>query len=75
MSRLRRIEQGDRFFFITTNLRRSVAPFSPSERTIVLDLLDRERRRDRFYLFGYVVMPTHVHLLLEPGDQGLTIIQ
>jgi putative transposase len=38
-------------------------------RTVFLDLLERLRQRHRFYVFGYVLMPEHVHLLLsEPKE-------
>lgn len=65
MSRLRRLELAGRFFFITTNLRQEVPPFSPVERDICLLHLARARDKHRFSLFGYVVMPDHVHLLLR----------
>lgn len=65
MSRLRRIELAGRFFFITTNLRRNIPPFSQAERDICLDHLERARKRHKFFLFAYVVMPDHVHLLLR----------
>jgi REP element-mobilizing transposase RayT len=74
MSRLRRIALTDRIFFVGTNLQRRVAPLSPPERTIVLNALDAERRRRNFYLYGFVVMPTHLHLLLDPAAQSLADI-
>src|ERR1700750_405432 len=41
-------------------------------RTIFLDILEQTRQRPGFYLFGYVLMPEHVHLLLsEPKHQQL----
>ncbi len=72
MSRLRRIALTDRIFFVTTNLHRKAAPFSPSERTLLLESLAAERQRTVFYLYGYVVMPSHLHLLLDPGEQALS---
>jgi len=72
MSRLRRIALTDRIFFITTNLQPKAAPFSPHERTLLLEALDMEKRRTSFYLYGYVVMPSHLHLLLDPGQQALS---
>ena len=71
MSRLRRIEDTDRIFFITTSLAHSAAPFSPTERDIVLDWLGKVRMRYRFVLLGYVVMPDHAHLLLAVGPGSL----
>lgn len=72
MSRLRRIEQCDRIFFVTTNLSRNVACLSPSERTLVLEILDVCRARMGFKIFTYVVMPDHAHFLLDPGSTTLT---
>ena len=72
MSRLRRIAQQDRFFFVTTNLARGVATLSSVERTLILETLDAERLRTRFLIYAYVVLPDHLHLLLDPGQAGLT---
>jgi REP element-mobilizing transposase RayT len=74
VSRLRRIADCDRIFFITTNLLDGVPPLSADERTIVLDQLKRQRADAEFWLFGYVVMPTHVHLLLMPNAKGMSAI-
>src|SRR6267154_620549 len=74
MSRLRQIDLTDRIFFVTTNLEPGITPFSPTERTLLLESIDIEKRRRAFYLYGYVVMPSHVHLLLDPGEQRLSDI-
>jgi REP element-mobilizing transposase RayT len=74
MSRLRRIEEQDRFFFVTTNLSKKVADLSPSERTLVLETLGRCRVNMRFKIFAYVVMPDHAHLMLEPATNTLTSV-
>jgi putative transposase len=37
----------------------------PSARTAFVETLKEIRARHRFHLFGYVVMPEHVHLLLD----------
>ena len=71
MTRLRRIEDRDRAFFITTNIARGVVPFTSSECDLILLTLDQHRKRGAFFLFGYVVMPSHVHLLISPRNQGL----
>jgi hypothetical protein len=34
-------------------------------------MLGTQRASGEFFLFGYVVMPTHVHLLLHPHNKGL----
>jgi putative transposase len=64
MSRLRRIADCDRIFFVTTNLLKSVHPFSEEERDMLLELLGVLRSAHGFLLLGYVVMPDHVHLLV-----------
>jgi putative transposase len=74
MSRIRRIEQKDRFFFVTTNLAKNVGFLSPAERTRVLEILDNCRTRLGFKLFVYVVMPNHAHFLLEPMENTLSSV-
>jgi putative transposase len=34
-------------------------------RTVFLDTLERTRQKHQFFVFGYVLMPEHVHLLLS----------
>ena len=71
MTRLRRIEDRDRIFFVTFNLERGIRPLSVGERDLVLRTLCELRGPDDFALFGYVVMPDHVHLLLWPKSVSL----
>jgi putative transposase len=71
MSRLRRIEQAHRFFFLTTNLARGCRPLSPSERTLVLQDLRSIRATHDFLIFSFVIMPDHVHLLCYPRESLL----
>ncbi|HET6144213.1 MAG TPA: transposase [Candidatus Acidoferrales bacterium] len=71
MTRLRRIETRDRFFFVTTNLARDTAPLEPAERDLILNTLCLQRSLGEFLLFGYVVIPTHVHVLLHPHNKDL----
>ena len=71
MTRLRRIEDRDRIFFVTTNLARKVAPLIPKESDLILAAIEKQRLNADFLLFGYVVMPTHVHLLFSPQNQNL----
>jgi REP element-mobilizing transposase RayT len=63
MSCLRRIEQQDRIFFVTSNLARGAPNLSPTERELALNSLSETRTTQGFVLFGYVVMPDHVHAL------------
>jgi putative transposase len=74
MTRLRRIETLHRFFFVTFNLAKSSTPLQPTERTILLHTLNTLRHPNNFALYGYVVMPTHAHLLLYPEIMSLPTI-
>jgi len=71
VSRLRRIADRDRIFFLTTNLASGVPQLAPIERDAVIKQIGRQRSSDDFLLFGYVVMPSHLHLLLMPSGLGL----
>jgi len=71
MSRLRRIADRDRVFFVTTNLASGIQPLTAAERDLVLTQLAQQRADNDFFLFGYVAMPTHLHLLLAPERRGL----
>jgi putative transposase len=73
MTRLQRIEDRDRIFFITFNLERGVTALAPEERDVVLRVLHEVRGPDDFGLHGYVVMPDHIHLLLWP--RGVSLIR
>ncbi len=64
MSNLRRLRVTDRIFFVTVNLRRGVGTFSASEYPLMIQVLDRSRRRLGFLLCGYVLMPDHWHALI-----------
>jgi REP element-mobilizing transposase RayT len=72
MSRLRRIADRDRVFFVTTNLDARQEKLSEKERDIVLDAVHELRDRGAFKLFGYAVMPDHAHILLVPDLSGLS---
>ncbi len=74
MTRLRRIEDRDRLFFVTTNLDRRVTSLKPAECDLILASLVDQRNRGELFLFGFVVMPTHLHLLLSPHNKDLISI-
>ena len=71
MTRLRRIADRDRIFFITVRLGRGITPLCPSEQDIVQEYVAAERSAGTFLLFGYVVMLDHFHLLVAPFGMGL----
>ena len=66
VTRLRRIATHDRIFFVTTNIVLGRPDLRLAERDVILAVLSEERTRGSFWLFGYVVMPDHAHLLLAP---------
>jgi putative transposase len=74
MTRLRRIETVNRIFFVTFNLQKSSLPLNPTERSIILVALRDLRGPNDFALCGYVVMPTHAHLLIHPKSVPLPTI-
>ena len=63
---------GDFHFVTFTCYRRQPLLGSPEVRSLFERSLETIRRRYNFYVFGYVVMPEHVHLLVsEPGQAVL----
>jgi putative transposase len=72
MSRLRRIEQQDRIFFVTFNLASGLSTLSEKERNLLSVSLAETRSARNFLLLGYVVMPDHVHALLAIIDGSLS---
>src|SRR5215475_1458659 len=74
MTRLRRIETLNRIFFVTFNLDRKANPLTPTERSILLQVLQTLRAPHNFALYAYVVMPDHAHLLLHPKSTPLPTI-
>jgi REP element-mobilizing transposase RayT len=71
MTRLRRIERADRYFFVTTSLVRGIPALSARERGVCLEFLGKARSKHGFALFGYVIMPDHAHLLLAAFQSTL----
>jgi hypothetical protein len=65
MSRLRRIAEYERFFFITTNLSRNVPLLRPAEMDMLLEILESIRGGADVLLIGYVIMPDHCHILFK----------
>ena len=72
-SHLKRYQTEGHYHFITFSCYRRL-PYLDSDRARILfeEALEKLRRRHGFYLFGYVLMPEHVHLLLgEPKLHSL----
>ena len=63
---LKRIHgNGDSHFTTFSCHKRQQYLNSPAIRDLVEDALERTRRRYDFLVFGYVIMPEHVHILLS----------
>lgn len=57
--------------FITTSCyQRRALLGTPQNRDLFLEVMERVRRRCRFVVAGYVVMPEHVHLLFSEPERG-----
>ena len=71
---LRRFYGGNDLHFLTFSCYRRLSLFrNPAHCDLFLKILDRVRRRYRFVVLGYVVMPEHVHLLVsEPQRETLS---
>jgi len=68
---LKRFQHTGEFHFVTSSCygRRAYLA-SPDSKSLFEDVLERFRVKFGFYLFGYVVMPEHVHLLLSEPSEG-----
>ena len=73
-SGLRRSQSSGHLHAVNINCFRKSAIFGTAEpRDVFLRILEEARVRYRFDVVGYVVMPTHVHLLVsEPEDRPLS---
>ncbi|MGD0547791.1 MAG: transposase [Terracidiphilus sp.] len=71
-NRLERFQTGGGFHFLTFSCHDRL-PYlaSASVRDLFERTLEQMRRRYVFHVFGYVVMPEHVHLLLSEPKRGM----
>ncbi len=68
---LRRYQQTGRGHFLTWSCyRRRQLLGTARSRDVFLALLEQVRRRYRFVVLGYVVMPEHVHMLVMEPERG-----
>ncbi len=71
-NKLRRYQQTGDFHFLTFSCyRRQTHLGSPAARNLFEQSLETIRRRYGFAVFGYVVMPEHVHLLVSEPKQSI----
>ena len=71
-SGLRRLHQSRQTHFVTFSCYHRLPLLrATAARNIFLDCLERTRRLYQLRVYGYVVMPEHVHLLLSEPEEGL----
>lgn len=72
MSQRHAIQEGATFH-ITTNTRRKI-PWLTAEGIprIVIDNLVMTRNIQRAEIFAFCILPDHMHILIRPGEQGLS---
>ncbi len=69
---LKRYQETRRPHFVTfSTFKRLPALNQPWIRDLFLQCIEQTRRKYRFRVFGYVVMPEHVHLLLSEPESAL----
>jgi putative transposase len=61
---------GDLHFITCSCYQRRKVLDDPSRRNLLLGILEQVRRRYRFVILGYVVMPEHFHLLITEPQVG-----
>ena len=70
-NRLHRYYGAGYLHFITTSCYRRMPLLAKAQhRDLLLAVLESVRRRYRFVVAGYVVMPEHLHLLLGEPERG-----
>ncbi|HUW12619.1 MAG TPA: transposase [Anaerolineae bacterium] len=66
----------NRVYFITVRADRNQRPFVTDElNTLVLDVLREEEVRQNCMVFTYCLMPDHLHFLVSPGEDGISVLQ
>src|SRR5579864_277759 len=71
LNRLHRYYGAGYSHFITTSCYQRLPLLGPARnRDLFLRVLEQVRRRYRFVVVGYVVMPEHVHLLISEPQRG-----
>jgi REP-associated tyrosine transposase len=69
---LKRFQQSGQSHFVTfTCYHRRLGLDCPATRDVFVQVLEQMRRRFGLCVYGYVLMPEHVHLLLSEPQRGL----
>ncbi len=71
-SRLKRFQQAKDIHFLTFSCHNRQPYFAtPAARNLFEHILEQMHRRYVFYVFGYVIMPEHVHLMVSEPKRGM----
>jgi putative transposase len=70
-SRLKRYQESGQTHFVTFCCFHRRQLFTTADANSIFEAaLERVRRKYRLYVYGYVVMPEHIHLLLSEPERG-----
>ena len=68
---LKHFQESRQSHFLTFSCYRRQPKFAnPSHRIVFESALERVRQKHELYVFGYVVMPEHIHMLVSEPDRG-----
>jgi len=74
--KLRRIEEATHARYLTFSCEKRLPLFSNDRiKDAFVEQLTLTRSRLQFQLFAWVIMPEHVHLLMQTGDAGCSVTQ
>ncbi len=66
----------NRVYFITIRAYLHQSPFvSTNLNQLVLDILREEQRRRECHIFTYCLLPDHLHYLISPSRDGVSVLQ
>jgi putative transposase len=69
MAKLSHVILAGHCYFVTTTVSERRPLFnSPENAGILLRVIYNQRKRKRFYLLGFVIMPEHFHLMIVPRE-------
>jgi len=65
----------DRVYFMTIRAYRNQSPFVCDDlNQLILNILREEEQRQNCIVFTYCLMPDHLHFLVSPGQDGISVL-
>jgi len=76
MSRFHRFHTAEAIYFVTSKTRGNRRFFSDKRNSrILLNCIDNFRKKGRYPLLAFVIMPDHLHIMLKPnGNENISKI-